>query len=143
MHRENGAKSRKEIYLYTTQPHQQHNDRYHQIAGLLSRHALNSNHSLYRLTSSSKFLERRCAVVDLRTSKQPLALAKTLMKYNISRCHELVGRLLQGKALRNEPHSLGQANPIRKHTIAVQPKTKVKIASFDQDSVEVFAGVGS
>jgi hypothetical protein len=32
---------------------------------------------------------------------------------------------------------------MRKHTIAVQPKTKVKTASFDQDFVDVMAGVGS
>jgi hypothetical protein len=51
--------------------------------------------------------------------------------------------ILHFKALRKEPRSLGQASPIRKHAIAVQPKFKVKIASFDQDAVAGVLDVGS
>jgi hypothetical protein len=55
----------------------------------------------------------------------------------------LGGEILQAKALRNEPRSLGQARPITKHVIAVQTPTNVKMASLDQDFVEGALDVGS
>jgi hypothetical protein len=67
-------------------------------------------------------------------------------RYSESTVHNMpsfYGWILQLKALRKEPRSLGQASPIRKHAIAVQPKTKVKIASFDQDAVAGVLDVGS
>jgi hypothetical protein len=95
---------------------------------------LNSSHSLYRLTSSSKFLERRRAVL-LRTSSNGRSAGHLLCaisgvgSYRLKRC----GRAAQ----------FGQARPITKHVIAVQIPTNAKMASRDHEFVEEVLDVGS